>query len=115
MRLSRAFNRPSRLRANSTTDPGGTHVNKSDLIDAIADGADISKAAAGRALDSAVDAITAALKKGDTVTVVGFGTFSVGKRGARTGRNPRTGQPIKIKASKTAKFKAGKGLKDGIK
>jgi DNA-binding protein HU-beta len=90
-------------------------VNKSDLIDAIADGAEISKAAAGRALDSAVTAITAALKKGDTVTVVGFGTFSVGKRGARTGRNPRTGQPIKIKASKTAKFKAGKGLKDGIK
>jgi DNA-binding protein HU-beta len=90
-------------------------VNKSDLIDAIADGAEISKAAAGRALDAAVDAITAALKKGDTVTIVGFGTFSVGKRGARTGRNPRTGDPIKIKASKTAKFKAGKGLKDGIK
>lgn len=90
-------------------------MNKSDLIDAIADGAEISKAAGGRALDAAVDAITAALKKGDTVTIVGFGTFSVGKRGARTGRNPRTGDPIKIKASKTAKFKAGKGLKDGIK
>ncbi|GAB4358921.1 MAG: DNA-binding protein HU-beta [Immundisolibacter sp.] len=90
-------------------------MNKSDLIDAIADGAEISKAAAGRALDSAIDAITAALKKGDSVTIVGFGTFSVGKRGARTGRNPRTGAPIKIKASKTAKFKAGKSLKDSIK
>lgn len=104
-----------RAKGNSTTDPGGTQVNKSELIDAIADGAEVSKAAAGRALDSAVDAITAALKKGDSVTIVGFGTFSVGKRGARTGRNPRTGQPIKIKASKTAKFKAGKALKDGIK
>jgi DNA-binding protein HU-beta len=90
-------------------------VNKSDLIDAIADGAEIPKAAAGRAVDCAVDTIIAALQKGDTVTIVGFGTFSVSKRGARTGRNPRTGEEIKIKASKTAKFKAGKALKDGIK
>lgn len=90
-------------------------MNKSDLIDAIADGAEISKAAAGRAVDCAIDTIIAALKKGDTVTIVGFGTFSVSKRGARTGRNPRTGEEIKIKASKTAKFKPGKALKDGIK
>jgi DNA-binding protein HU-beta len=89
-------------------------VNKSELIDAIADSADISKAAAGRALDAAVDAVKKALKKGDMVTLVGFGTFHVGKRAARTGRNPRTGASIKIKAAKVPKFRAGKGLKDAI-
>jgi DNA-binding protein HU-beta len=89
-------------------------MNKAELIDAIADSADLSKAAAGRALDSAIGTITKALKKGDTVTLVGFGTFSVRKRSARTGRNPRTGEEIKIKASKVPGFKAGKALKDAI-
>ena len=89
-------------------------MNKAELIDAVADNADLSKAAAGRALDAAIETITKALKKGDTVTLVGFGTFSVRKRAARTGRNPRTGEAIKIKASKVPGFKAGKALKDAI-
>jgi len=89
-------------------------VNKSDLVDAIAKSADISKAAAGRALDAAVESIKKALKKGDSVSLVGFGTFKVGKRAARTGRNPRTGETIKIKAAKVPKFTAGKGLKDAV-
>ena len=89
-------------------------MNKSELIDAIADSADISKAAAGRALDAAVEAVKKVLKKGDMVTLVGFGSFYVGKRAARTGRNPRTGASIKIKAAKVPKFRAGKGLKDAI-
>ena len=89
-------------------------MNKSDLVDAIAKSADISKAAAARALDSTVESITKALKKGDTVSLVGFGTFKVGKRAARNGRNPRTGETIKIKAAKVPKFSAGKGLKDAV-
>ena len=89
-------------------------MNKSELIDAIADAADISKAAAGRALDATVDTVKKALKKGDMVTLVGFGTFYVGKRAARTGRNPRTGAAIKIKAAKMPKFRAGKALKDAV-
>jgi DNA-binding protein HU-beta len=89
-------------------------VNKSDLVDAIAISADISKASAGRALDATVESIKKALKKGDTVSLVGFGTFKVGKRAARTGRNPRTGETIKIKAAKVPKFTAGKGLKDAV-
>jgi DNA-binding protein HU-beta len=89
-------------------------VNKSELIDAIAASADISKAAAGRALDGAMDAVQKALKKGDMVTLVGFGSFYVGKRAARSGRNPRTGATIKIKAAKVPKFRAGKALKDAV-
>ncbi|MEQ1525919.1 MAG: HU family DNA-binding protein [Sideroxydans sp.] len=89
-------------------------MNKSDLVDAIAKSADISKAAAGRALDATVESIKKALKKGDTVSLVGFGTFKVGKRAARNGRNPRTGETIKIKAAKVPKFSAGKGLKDAV-
>ncbi|MES2366411.1 MAG: HU family DNA-binding protein [Pseudomonadota bacterium] len=89
-------------------------MNKSELIDAIAESADISKAAAGRALDATVDAVKVALKKGDLVTLVGFGSFYVGKRAARTGRNPRTGAAIKIKAAKIPKFRAGKALKDAV-
>jgi len=89
-------------------------VNKSELIDMVADAADISKAAAGRAVDAVFDGITKSLKKNTPVTLVGFGTFSVTKRAARTGRNPRTGETIKIAASKTPKFKAGKGLKDAV-
>lgn len=89
-------------------------MNKSELIDAIAKDADMSKAAAGRALDAAVSAVKGALKKGDMVTLVGFGTFYVGKRAARNGRNPRTGATIKIKAAQTPKFRAGKALKDAV-
>jgi DNA-binding protein HU-beta len=92
----------------------GADVNKQELIDAIAKSADISKAAAGRALDGAVVAIKASLKKGQLVTLVGFGTFYVGKRAARGGRNPRTGAAIKIKAAKVPKFRAGKALKDSV-
>jgi DNA-binding protein HU-beta len=89
-------------------------VNKTDLIDHIAAQADISKAAAGRALDAFVGAVRTTLKKGGSVTLVGFGTFVVGKRAARSGRNPRTGASIKIKAAKVPKFRPGKGLKDAI-
>ncbi|MCG6933009.1 MAG: HU family DNA-binding protein [Gallionella sp.] len=89
-------------------------MNKSDLVDAIAKSADLSKASAARALDATVDSIKKALKKGDTVSLVGFGTFKVGKRAARNGRNPRTGATIKIKAAKVPKFSAGKGLKDAV-
>ncbi|TAH50933.1 MAG: HU family DNA-binding protein [Betaproteobacteria bacterium] len=89
-------------------------MNKSELIDAIAASADIPKAAAGRALDGAIEAVKGALQKGDSVTLVGFGTFHVGERAARTGRNPRTGKNIKIKAAKVPKFRPGKGLKDAV-
>jgi DNA-binding protein HU-beta len=87
-------------------------VNKSQLVDKIAEGAEISKAAAGRALDSFIEAVTDALKKGDSVQLVGFGTFAVRERSARTGRNPQTGQTIQIAAAKVPSFKAGKALKD---
>jgi len=87
-------------------------VNKSELIDSIAAEADISKASAGRALDAAVDAVTNELKNGGQVSLVGFGTFSVKDRAARTGRNPQTGEAIQIKAAKIPSFKAGKALKD---
>ena len=90
-------------------------MNKSELIDAVASAADISKAEAGRAIDSLTDAIGDALKNGDQVTLVGFGTFSVRERSERKGRNPQTGEEITIKAAKIPSFKAGKGLKDTIK
>jgi len=89
-------------------------VNKSELIDAIAESADISKAAAGRAVDAVVDSVTNALKSGDQVTLIGFGTFSVKERAARTGRNPQTGAEIQIAAAKIPSFKAGKALKDAV-
>jgi len=89
-------------------------VNKSQLIDKIAEGADISKAAAGRVLDSFVDAVGEALKAGEQVSLVGFGTFSIRERAARTGRNPQTGSPIEIAAAKIPAFKAGKTLKDSV-
>jgi len=85
-------------------------MNKSELIDAIASGSKLTKADSTRALDATIDAISKSLKKGDSVTLVGFGTFSVGKRAARTGRNPQTGKSIQIKAKKVAKFKAGATL-----
>lgn len=90
-------------------------MQKSDLVEKIADEAGISKAAADRALKSLLDSVTRALKKGDRVSLVGFGTFSVSKRAARTGRNPRTGETIRIKASKAPKFAPGKSLKDAVK
>ena len=89
-------------------------MNKTELIDNIATQADISKAAAGRALDALVNSIKGTLRKGGTVTLVGFGTFAVGKRAARSGRNPRTGATIKIRAAKVPKFRPGKALKDAI-
>ena len=89
-------------------------MNKADLIESIANSADLSKASAGRALAATIESITKALKKGDTITLVGFGTFSVRHRKARMGRNPRTGEEIQIKASKVPGFKPGKALKDAI-
>lgn len=90
-------------------------MNKTELTEQIADKAGLTKADAGRALDAMIGAISKTLKKGDTVSLIGFGTFSVKKRAARTGRNPATGETIKIKASKTPGFKAGKAFKDAIK
>jgi DNA-binding protein HU-beta len=89
-------------------------VNKTELVEHIAAHADISKAAAARALDSTLTAIRTTLKKGGTVSLVGFGSFAVTKRPARKGRNPRTGAEIKIKAAKVPKFRPGKGLKDAL-
>jgi len=89
-------------------------MNKTELVDAIAVGADISKASAARALDAVLDAVTDALRKGDQVALVGFGTFSVKERAARTGRNPQTGAEIKIAAAKVPGFKPGKALKDAV-
>jgi len=89
-------------------------MNKAELIDAVADAADISKAAAARSVDTVLEVITESLKNGNAVTLVGFGTFNTRRREARTGRNPRTGEPIQIGASNLAVFKAGKGLKDAL-
>ena len=89
-------------------------MNKSELADAVADAAGLSKADGARALDAVIDSITAALKSGDSVSLVGFGTFQVKARAARAGRNPRTGETIQIKASNVPSFKAGKGLKDAV-
>ncbi|MFP4648820.1 MAG: HU family DNA-binding protein [Halorhodospira sp.] len=89
-------------------------MNKSELIEAVADSADLSKAAASRAVDAMVESVTEALREGDQVTLVGFGTFTVRDRAARTGRNPRTGETIQIPASKVPGFKPGKALKDAI-
>ncbi|WP_018717254.1 HU family DNA-binding protein [Arhodomonas aquaeolei] len=89
-------------------------MNKSELIEAVAQSADISKAAATRAVDAFVDSVADALREGDQVTLVGFGTFTVRERAARSGRNPRTGETINIPASKVPGFKAGKALKDAV-
>ncbi|MCL1886674.1 MAG: HU family DNA-binding protein [Betaproteobacteria bacterium] len=89
-------------------------MNKSELVEHIAKSADISKAAAARSLDAMISAVKTTLKKNKSVTLVGFGTFSVGQRAARSGRNPRTGEVIKIKSAKVPKFKAGKALKDAV-
>jgi DNA-binding protein HU-beta len=106
--------RTSILLGSTNSKKKGNTVNKSELIDAIAAGADISKASAGRALDSALDAITGALKNGDQVSLVGFGTYAVKHRAARAGRNPQTGAEIQIKAANVPSFKAGKALKDAV-
>jgi DNA-binding protein HU-beta len=89
-------------------------MNKSELINAVATSSDLSKAAAGKAVDAVLNSITDALKSGDQVTLIGFGTFTVRERAARTGRDPRSGDPIDIKASKIPSFKAGKALKDAV-
>ena len=89
-------------------------MNKSELIEHIAKNADITKAAATRALEATMGAIKTTLRRGGAVSLVGFGTFIVGKRAARTGRNPRTGAAIKIKAAKVPKFKPGKALRDAV-
>ncbi len=89
-------------------------MNKAELVDAIADTADISKAAATRALDALLGSVTTALKEGNQVSLVGFGTFQVKDRAARTGRNPQTGAPIEIAAAKVPSFKPGKALKDAV-
>jgi len=89
-------------------------MNKTELVDAVAETADLSKADAGRAVDAVISSITKALKSGDSVTVVGFGTFQVRERAARSGRNPKTGDTIQINASKNPAFKAGKALKDAV-
>ena len=90
-------------------------MNKSELVSAIAKEADVTKEVAGSTLDATIEAVTKALKKGDSVTLVGFGTFQVKERSAREGRNPKTGKTIQIAASKVPSFKAGKGLKDAVK
>ncbi|MBA4501996.1 HU family DNA-binding protein [Marinobacterium marinum] len=92
----------------------GNIVNKSELIDAIAASADIPKAAAGRALDATLEAVTEALQRGESVALVGFGTFATKERAARTGRNPQTGNPIDIAAATLPTFKPGKALKDAV-
>ena len=93
---------------------GGRQVNKQDLITSVAEGAGLSKSDAGSAVEAVLESIVAALKGGDDVRLVGFGTFSVAARAASEGRNPRTGEKISIPASKRPKFKAGKGLKDAL-
>ena len=89
-------------------------MNKSELIQAVAEAADIPKSTAAKAVDAVVDSIKKKLSEGDTVTLIGFGTFTVRERAARTGRNPRTGDPINIRAAKVPVFKPGKALKDAV-
>ncbi|KER09151.1 MAG: hypothetical protein HY22_13320 [[Candidatus Thermochlorobacteriaceae] bacterium GBChlB] len=89
-------------------------MSKADIVDRIADEAGISKAASEKAVNAFIGAVTTSLKKGQSVTLIGFGTFSVGKRAARVGRNPKTGAEIKIKAKKIARFKPGAALKTAV-
>lgn len=103
-----------RARPKRMTNYQGEEMNKSELIDAIAEGADLTKVAAGKVLETLTNAITDALKKGEQVVIPGFGSFATSVRAARTGRNPQTGQTIQIKASRVAKFKAGKTLKEAV-
>jgi DNA-binding protein HU-beta len=112
----KTFSDASRAPATRQRDTfeGVPFVNKAELIEHIATQADISKAAATRALEALIDGVTTTLNKNGSVSIVGFGTFAVTKRAARAGRNPRTGAAIKIKAAKVPKFRAGKGLKDAL-
>ncbi|MEA3639872.1 MAG: HU family DNA-binding protein [Lamprobacter sp.] len=112
MRLRWQF-RKRQTCAKARRQPGG-HMNKSELVDAMAEAADISKSAASRALDALTESVAVTLKNGDSVSIIGFGTFSVKERAARAGRNPQTGATIQIAASKNPSFKAGKALKDAI-
>ncbi len=89
-------------------------MNKAELIEAVAENAEMTKAEAGRAIDAVVNSITAAMKKQDDVSLIGFGTFTVRERAARAGRNPQTGETIQIAAAKVPAFKAGKALKDAV-
>lgn len=107
-----AYARPERTLA--FIPQGISTMNKTELVDAVAADADLSKADASRAVDAMIDSVTSALKKGDKVSLVGFGVFSVRERAARQGRNPKTGQSITIPAGKTPGFKAGKALKDAV-
>jgi DNA-binding protein HU-beta len=111
MTASRARRTPG---DNPIDERGDPFVNKSELIEHIAKQADISKAAATRALEAMIGGVKTTLKRGGSVSLVGFGTFTVTKRAARAGRNPRTGAAIKIKAAKVPKFRPGKGLKDAL-
>jgi DNA-binding protein HU-beta len=108
-----AFPTPVGVFLIKITSSGGM-MNKSELIDAIAESANLTKADAGRALDGFINAVTGALSKGDSVALVGFGTYSVKDRAERKGRNPQTGEDIIIKAAKIPSFKAGKSLKDAV-
>jgi len=99
---------------NNRTLRGTVFMNKGEFVDAVAAKGEMSKADASNAVDAVLDAVTEAMKQGDQVTLVGFGTFLVRKREARTGRNPRTGEPLQIKASNVPSFKAGKALKDAV-
>jgi DNA-binding protein HU-beta len=107
------------MTANSFERPAGRagsneHMNKNDLVQAVADEANLSKADAARAVDAVLASVGKALSQGDTVALIGFGTFQVKERAARTGRNPRTGEEIAIAAAKNPVFKAGKALKDAV-
>jgi DNA-binding protein HU-beta len=104
----------TRTNTRQTSLRGGIHVNKTELIEHIARQADISKAAATRALEALIGGVKTTLKKNGSVSIVGFGTFAVTKRASRTGRNPRTGAAIKIKSAKVPKFRPGKALKDHL-
>jgi DNA-binding protein HU-beta len=93
---------------------GNADMNKAELIEKVAQTTEMNKVSAARAVEATLDVITSTLRSGDSVTLSGFGTFSITNRASRTGRNPRTGEPIPIAASKNPKFKAGKGLKDAV-
>src|SRR6187455_2033250 len=105
---------PRRCRPSPTKPERSVPINKADLIEQVAQAAEISKSAAERSLDALVNAVKSSLRKGEEVTLVGFGTFYAGVRAARTGRNPRTGAAVEIKAAKIPEFRAGKALKDAI-
>src|ERR1700754_4467682 len=109
-----ASGRSNEVRCRSVSTPNGRRMNKQELIDAVAAGTGVSKAATGEAIDAMLETITQALTSGDTVQLIGFGSFATGQRAARAGRNPSTGEAIQISAAKTVKFTAGKGFKDAV-